>query len=172
MSEKYHYEPGAIHNDHHQEINIGSVSEKALGDIIKNFFKDGVENAEFEEVDNVKANEPETSIEVTSSTEERVKRCVATLKEEKQLKHKYDYTWVMETMNQSKDTPTFNTPGSFIEYLANLGFDGLPSEDSIGKKLNVCTGTFPDWEFTDCDTTEANRRINIGKRFLSIYRSR
>lgn len=51
MNEKYHYEPGAIHNDHHQELNIGSVPEKALGDIIKSFFKDGAEDAEFEEVD-------------------------------------------------------------------------------------------------------------------------
>lgn len=49
-SEKYHYEPGAIHNDHHKEINIGSVPERAIGDIIKNFFKDDAEDAEYEEV--------------------------------------------------------------------------------------------------------------------------
>ena len=49
-SEKYHYEPGAIHYDHHKEINIGSVPERALGEIIKNFFKDDVEDAEFEEL--------------------------------------------------------------------------------------------------------------------------
>ena len=54
-SEKYHYEPGAIHNDHHQEINIGSVSEKALGDILKRFFKDDAEDAEYEEVKEKKA---------------------------------------------------------------------------------------------------------------------
>jgi len=172
MNEKYHYEPGAIHNDHHQELNIGSVPEKALGDIIKNFFKDGTEDAEFEEVENVKANEAETSVEAAPSMETRVKRCITMLREEKQLKHKYDYTWVMETMNQSKDTPKFSTPSSFIDYLAKLGFDGLPSEGSITKKLNVYIGTFPDWEFTDCDTTEANRRINIGKRFLNIYRNK
>lgn len=49
-SEKYHYEPGAIHYDHHKEINIGSVPERVLGEIIKNFFKVDVEDAEFEEV--------------------------------------------------------------------------------------------------------------------------
>ena len=53
-SEKYHYEPGAIHNDNHQEINIGSVSEKALGDILKRFFKDDAEDAEYEEVEEKK----------------------------------------------------------------------------------------------------------------------
>ena len=49
-SEKYHYEPGAIHYDHHKEINIGSVPERALNEIIKNFFKDDAEDAEYEEV--------------------------------------------------------------------------------------------------------------------------
>lgn len=49
-SEKYHYEPGAIHNDHHKEINIGSVSEKALGDIIKNFFNESAEEVDYEEI--------------------------------------------------------------------------------------------------------------------------
>lgn len=49
-SEKYHYESGAIHNDHHKEINIGSVPERALNEIIKNFFKDDAEEAEYKEV--------------------------------------------------------------------------------------------------------------------------
>ena len=49
-SEKYHYEPGAIHYDHHKEINIGSVPERTLSEIIKNFFKDDAEDAEYEEV--------------------------------------------------------------------------------------------------------------------------
>ena len=53
-SEKYHYELGAIHNDNHQEINIGSVSEKTLGDILKRFFKDDAEDAEYEEVEEKK----------------------------------------------------------------------------------------------------------------------
>lgn len=49
-SEKYHYEAGAIHNDHHKEINIGYVSEKTLGDIISSFIKNDAEDAEYEEV--------------------------------------------------------------------------------------------------------------------------
>lgn len=49
-SEKYHYEPGAIHNDHHKEVNIGQVPERVLNDLIRNFFKDDAEDAEYEEV--------------------------------------------------------------------------------------------------------------------------
>ena len=46
MSEKYHYEPGATHNDHHKEINIGSVSEKSLRSIISAVFSDESEEAD------------------------------------------------------------------------------------------------------------------------------
>ena len=46
MSEKYHYEPGATHNDHHKEINIGSVLEKSLRSIISAFFSDEGEEAD------------------------------------------------------------------------------------------------------------------------------
>ena len=49
-SEKYHNEPGAIHNDHHKEVNIGQVPERVLNDLIRNFFKDDAEDAEYEEV--------------------------------------------------------------------------------------------------------------------------
>ena len=50
MSERNHYDAGAIHNDHHKEINIGTVSESVLKDLISNFFKDDAEDAEYEEV--------------------------------------------------------------------------------------------------------------------------
>ena len=45
MSEKYHYESGAIHHDHHKEINIGSVSERSLRSIISAFLNDDAEEA-------------------------------------------------------------------------------------------------------------------------------
>lgn len=62
MSKKYHYEPGAIHNDHHKEINIGHVSEKAMRDIFRDFMKDDAEDAEvIEEVkDDAEINEIKT----------------------------------------------------------------------------------------------------------------
>lgn len=46
MSEKYHYESGAIHNDNHKELNIGSVSESTLNNLISQFFKDDAVDAE------------------------------------------------------------------------------------------------------------------------------
>ena len=101
----------------------------------------------------------------------RIARTIETLRQEGELKHLYDFTWIMETMNQTEGLPKFNTPRSFINYMKTLGINNLPSEDSINRKQNTFIGTFPNWEFTDCDTTEGTRRINIGKRFLSIFRS-
>lgn len=103
--------------------------------------------------------------------DKRIHKTIETLRQEGLLKHLYDFTWVMETMNQTEGLPKFNTPRSYITYMQSLGIKNLPSEDSINRKQNTFIGKFPDWEFSDCDMTEATRRINIGKRFLSIFRS-
>ena len=106
----------------------------------------------------------------SAGDDERILQCINVMNEEGMLKHLYDYTWMMEVMNQTKDMPKFDTPASFITYMEDLGIKRLPSEDTIIKKKNKFTGIFPDWKFTDCDTTEATRRINVGKRFLSLFR--
>jgi hypothetical protein len=107
--------------------------------------------------------------EVTGD-DERIAKSIKVMNEEGTLKHLYDYTWVMEVMNQTKDLPHFDTPASFITYMEDLGIRRLPSESTINKKQGKFNGKFPNWVFTDCDKTEAMRRINVGKRFLSLYR--
>lgn len=116
---------------------------------------------------------PHTEVEVEKAVteNERIIDCIKKLKEEKVLKRLFDYTWVMEVMNQTEGLPKFNTPSSFISFLKDNGITRLPSEDTINKKQNIFCGEFPDWEFTDCDTTEATRRINVAKRFLTLLRN-
>ena len=92
------------------------------------------------------------------------------LKETGVIRYGYDYTWIMEASNQTQGMPRFNTPSSFIDYIEKIGIGWVPSEDSINRKQNRFSGKFPEWTFTDCDTTEANRRINVGKRFLNVFR--
>ena len=112
-----------------------------------------------------------TSDDNTAATDVRMALAVQGLWDEGVLKNLYDYTWVMEVMNQTDGMPYFNTPASFIAYLKAADVERLPSEDSINKKQNTFTGSFPDWMFTDCDAMEAKRRINVGKRFLNIFKS-
>lgn len=112
-----------------------------------------------------------TGDENATATDVRMAMAVKGLWDEGVLRHLYDYTWVMEVINQTDSMPYFNTPASFIAYLKEADVERLPSEDSINKKQNTFTGRFPDWLFVDCDATEAKRRINVGKRFLNIFKS-
>ena len=106
----------------------------------------------------------------TTATQQKIKNCIYVMTAEGMLQHLYDYTWVMAVMNQSEDLPSFDTPGSFISYIRALGVVKLPTESSINKAQNKFYGKFPDWVFTGCDQTEADRRINVARRFLSLYR--
>ena len=97
------------------------------------------------------------------------------MNEEDVLKNKGDWGLMMTAMNQTDGLPCFDTPSSFITYLTNtlqLSDIELPSESSVSKMVRKMRGMFPDWTFTDTkDTTEVNRRINVGKRLVSAARS-
>ena len=101
-----------------------------------------------------------------------IKEVIQQLKAEKVIAHLYDYTWVMLAMNDTKGLPSFDSPQSFLTFLNTLGLDNLPSESSIKKKNEKVVGVFPDLIFIDADKTEGDRRVNVGKRFLNLYRSR
>jgi len=105
-----------------------------------------------------------------TAMQQKIKDCIFAMTAEGTLQHLYDYTWVMTVMNQSDDLPCFVTPASFINYTRAIGVVKLPTESSINKAQNKFYGKFPDWIFTDCDQTEADRRIKVAKRFLSLYR--
>lgn len=100
---------------------------------------------------------------------EKIVKIIYCLWEEKDLKHKYDYTWIMEASNQCDDMPTFDSPKSFVDFLKKNNCKNTPSEDSIEKKEPY--GDFPNWEFDDCDSNETLRRINIARKFVKLYRS-
>jgi hypothetical protein len=57
-----------------------------------------------------------------------------------------------------------------VTYLEGLQLVDLPEVSSVKKAYGNVLGDFPNWTFQDRDTTEATRRINVAKRFLSIYR--
>lgn len=124
-----------------------------------NDFADKTQTADAEEV--------EESIQ----DNDRIKRAILQLKAEDNIKHLYDYTWVMAAMNDSDGLPNFSSPQSFVTFLQRLGIDNLPSESSIKKKYEKMLGKFPDLTFLDADKTESDRRISVGKRFLNIYRN-
>ena len=114
--------------------------------------------------------EPDLQASEMLTVDERVRKAVLTLKSEGVLRHLYDYTWLMVVMNQTEGLPSFDTPQSFVTYLEGLQLADLPEVSSVKKAYGNVLGDFPNWTFLDRDTTEATRRINVAKRFLSIYR--
>lgn len=89
-----------------------------------------------------------------------------------ELKKRGDFGLLMIAMNQSDDMPDFATPRSYLDFLSQeLKIEGVPSESIICKMVAKTRGMFPNWTFTDTsDITETNRRINVGKYFISAVR--
>ena len=100
-----------------------------------------------------------------------MRRTIDTMRQEGELKHLYDYTWLMMAMNENCDLPSFDTPTSFREYLINIGIKkGIPNRSTISKYYDKARGQLPNWTFDDADGTEAIRRNNVGKRFLNLVK--
>lgn len=90
MSEKYKYESGAIHLDHHKELHLGKVDGNNIRDLMRDFFERDAEEVDiYEEVTNGLAEIQEdmkvlkdANIKVSStaeSIEDRIRKCIALL---------------------------------------------------------------------------------------------
>ena len=82
MSDTYHYEDGAIHNDHKRVINIDHIGGDDLGKLLSDFWKDNAEEAEVvEEVDGIEVKapvekqKPDTSATPPQTIDQRVAAC-------------------------------------------------------------------------------------------------
>ncbi len=102
---------------------------------------------------------------------ERICSAIKQLHAEGELKHKYDYTWLMTVMIEQEGLPGFKTPAAFIEYLKslNLGFD-LPSRTTVSRYCDRARGCYPNWSFIDANDLETIRRNNVAKRFLKLLK--
>ena len=128
---------------------------------------------EIEEAEEVTDPADENAEEPPAETmEDKIRHAIRTMREENLLKKQYDYLWLMLALSNEKDLPHFDTPKGFLQYLhTNIGLEELPSTSSLQKKYGETRGYFPNWTFHDTDDTlEVNRRINVGKRFLSLLR--
>lgn len=102
---------------------------------------------------------------------DKIARSIETLRQEGELKHLYDITWVMIGMNATPELPSFDTPSSFLDYMVRLGVKkGLPSRSTISKYYDKAFGEYPNLTFTDADGNETKRRNNVIKRFLNLMK--
>jgi hypothetical protein len=96
----------------------------------------------------------------------------AVVSEKGLMANQYDYAWLyaMVQQEQLKGVEKFHSVDSFRQYLINIGIKDVPSNSTISGRYGCLRHKFPDWVFSDgCDATEAQRRINIAKRFLCLF---
>ena len=89
------------------------------------------------------------------------------------IKYKYDYAWLYAAIqgNLLKGVTKFRSVDDFRNHLRKLQIANVPSNSTISDKYSTrfCEKTFSNWTFTDCSIDEAERRIQVVKRFLSLY---
>jgi hypothetical protein len=96
----------------------------------------------------------------------------AVVSEKGLMANQYDYAWLyaMVQQEQLKGVEKFRSVDSFRQYLINIAVKDVPSNSTISGRYGCLRHKFPDWVFSDgCDATEAQRRINIAKRFLCLF---
>lgn len=103
---------------------------------------------------------------------ERLDHALIVLVQEKGvIANKYDFAWLYAVVKEGylKDIKIYSSVKSFRQYLKDIGIQNVPSNSTISDKYGCLKGKFPNWTFSDCDITESQRRINVAKRFLSLY---
>ena len=86
------------------------------------------------------------------------------------VKH-YDFAWSYAAVQQGqlKGIEKYKSVKSFRQHLIKISIKNVPSNSTISCWFGYLRHQYPDWVFSDCDATESQRRINVAKRFLSLY---
>lgn len=105
------------------------------------------------------------------SQEERIREAILKMREEGSLIYNYYYVYVMQVINETESIKLhFDYTTSFLDYLSRIGIDKLPPSNALAKQLCKIKGAFPNWSFKGVkDSQKASDRINVAKRFLSLY---
>lgn len=102
----------------------------------------------------------------------RMQKIFHELEEEKVIKHKYDYVWIMQLIAEKKieEVAPFNSVPNFRSYLLLLDIK-VAGVSTLSQYYNTVSGDYPNWEFTDTDDRgECLRRINVAGMFYAAYR--
>ena len=110
--------------------------------------------------------------EVTSQRDQCMLYAIQTLRANHVFRFGYDYTWVMMAINEGlvDDYDGFRSPQAFLDYLYEIGIEGLPTRFTLFRAYSKTLDSYPNWTFLDMDdASESLRRINVVKQFLSAF---
>jgi hypothetical protein len=103
---------------------------------------------------------------------ERLEFAIRSVDSEKVLLvNRYDFAWLYAAVQegQLKGIEKYKSVDSFRQHLISIGIKNVPSNSTISDRYGCLRHEYPDWVFSDCDATEARRRNNVAKRFLSLF---
>lgn len=125
----------------------------------------GMEIVEVKDVDSIEEFQRKPAMERLDFAIRRVES------EKGLLAHRYDFAWLYAAVQegQLKGIEEYKSVNSFRQHLINIGIKNIPSNSTISCWYGYLRHNYPDWVFSDCDATERQRRINVAKRFLSLY---
>jgi len=107
-----------------------------------------------------------------SHTDECFAKAIKELLQEKVIRHKYDYAFILMAINEGIITgmDPFFSPQNFIDYLSMLGIKDLPCRSTLSNMCTYTQGEYPQWDYCPAvDTAEELRRRNIVVRFSSAF---
>ena len=110
--------------------------------------------------------------EVTSQRDQCMVYAIQTLRANHVFRFGYDYTWGMMAINEGlvDDYDGFRSPQAFLDYLYEIGIEGLPTRFTLFRAYSKTLDSYPNWTFLDMDdASESLRRINVVKQFLSAF---
>ena len=110
--------------------------------------------------------------EVTSQRDQCMLYAIQTLRANHVFRFGYDYTWVMMAINEGlvDDYDGFRSPQAFLDYLYEIGIEGLPTRFTLFRAYSKTLNSYPEWTFIDVESaSETLRRKNVVKQFLSAY---
>lgn len=135
--------------------------------LVKDLFEaiPGMEIVEVEDMDSIEEFQRKTPMEKLDFAIRRVDS------EEGLLVNRYDYAWLYAAIQQGqlKGIEKYKSVDSFRQHLNNIGIKNIPSNSTISCWYGNLRHQYPDWVFSNCDATERQRRINVAKRFLSLF---
>ena len=111
-------------------------------------------------------------VDVLNNRDQCMKLAIETLRTNKVFRHMYDYTWIMLALNDGvlEEYDGFKSPQAFLDYLYEIGIDGLPSRITLFLANSKTLDSYPNWTFLDVDSaSEILRRKNVVKQFMSAY---
>ena len=110
--------------------------------------------------------------EVASQRDQCMLYAIQTLRANCVFRFGYDYAWIMKAISEgvSEEFGEFRSPQSFLDYLDEMGIDGLPARTTLSRACSKTFGCYPDWRFIDIEKpSEILRRKNVVKQFLSAF---